>query len=197
MAAFAQDRKTGTKAPACSVNPKSEIRNLKFLILVALLCAFTACGYHTNEGVASKLPPDVRTIAIPTFENASTTYRVEQILTSAVVHEFTSRTNYRVASSPADADAVLHGTVTSTTVSPLTFDSLTGRLSSAMVTVNMRVSLLDRNGKSLYDNQNYSFRQQYEVSTEVNSFFQEQNPAVSRLSEDFARTLVSNILESY
>ena len=66
-----------------------------------------------------------------------------------------------------------------------------------MVTVNMRVSLLDRNGKPIYDNQNYSFRQQYEVSTEVNSFFQEQNPAVSRLSEDFARTLVSNILESY
>ena len=176
---------------------KAKSRLLATALLGMAIALFSGCGYHTNEGVATKLPPDVRTIAIPTFENASTAYRVEQILTAAVVHEFTSRTNYRITSSPADADAVLRGTVTTTTVSPLTFDSLTGRLSSAMVTVNMRVSLLDRNGKSLYDNQNYSFRQQYEVSTEVNSFFQEQNPAVSRLSEDFARTLVSNILENY
>ena len=176
---------------------KPRSRFLVAALFAMTTLALTACGYHTNEGVAAKLPPDVRTIAIPTFENATTAYRVEQILTSAVVHEFTSRTNYRVTSSPANADAVLHGTVTSTAISPLTFDSQTGRLSSAMVTVNMRVSLLDRNGKPIYDNQNYSFRQQYEVSTEVNSFFQEQNPAVSRLSEDFARTLVSNILESY
>ena len=178
-------------------NYKLQIANYKLWIAVAVAFSLTSCGYHTNEGVASKLPPDLRTIAIPTFENATTSYRVEQILTAAVVHEFTSRTNYRISSSQANADAVLHGTVTSTAISPLTFDSQTGRLSSAMVTVNMRVSLLDRNGKALYENQNYSFRQQYEVSTEVSSFFQEQNPAVSRLSEDFARTLVSNILENY
>jgi outer membrane lipopolysaccharide assembly protein LptE/RlpB len=178
-------------------NYKSQITNYKLWIVVAVVLSLTACGYHTNEGVATKLPPDLRSIAIPTFENATTSYRVEQLLTQAVVHEFTSRTNYRITSSPADADAVLHGTVTATSVAPLTFDSRTGRLSSAMVVVNMRVSLLDNKGKPLYENPSYSFRQQYEVSTEVSSFFQEQNPAVRRLSQDFARTLVSDILENY
>ena len=96
-----------------------------------------------------------------------------------------------------DADATLHGAVVSTYISPLTYDSTTGRTSSALVTVAMRVSLIDRSGKVLFQNQNYSFRQQYEVSREVSSFFQEQSPALERLSRDFARTLVSNILENY
>ena len=41
------------------------------------------------------------------------------------------------------------------------------------------------------------FREQYQVSRELTSFFEEDSPAVDRLSRDFARTLVSNILEDY
>jgi len=61
----------------------------------------------------------------------------------------------------------------------------------------MRVSLLDRKGVVLFDNPNYTFREQYQVSAEQTSFFEEDSPAVDRLSRDFARTLVSNILEAY
>jgi len=166
-------------------------------ILLLAAFALTGCGYRT-AGQAVKLPADVHTIAIPMFENRTPSYRIEQTLTSAVVREFTTRTNYRIANQASrDADATLHGAVVSTYISPLTYDSTTGRTSSALVTVAMRVSLIDRNGKMLFQNQNYSFRQQYEVSREVSSFFQEQSPALERLSRDFARTLVSNILENY
>jgi len=166
------------------------------LLLVFAALFLSSCGYHAREQ-ASNLPPDLRTIAIPTFANATTTYRVEQVLTSAVVHEFTSRSNYRIVSSPRDADAVLNGTVVAVGISPLTFDSQTGRLSSAQVTVHMSVALVDHGGKKLYENSNYSFHQQYEVSRELTSFFQEQSPALERLSVDFGRALVSNILENY
>jgi hypothetical protein len=59
------------------------------------------------------------------------------------------------------------------------------------------VSLVDRKGTILFDNPNYTFREQYQVSRELTSFFEEDSPAVDRLSRDFARTLVSNILEAY
>jgi len=171
-------------------------RRILVLISSMLLVATSGCGYHVG-GQAAALPSDVRSIAIPAFENRTTSYRLEQVLTSAVVREFTSRTNYHIAHSADAADATLRGTVTSAQISPLTYDSQTGRLSSALVTVNMSVSLASRDGKKLYDNPNYSFRQQYEVSRELSSFFQEESPAVDRLSRDFARTLVSNILENY
>jgi hypothetical protein len=63
--------------------------------------------------------------------------------------------------------------------------------------VTLKVSLVDRNGKVLYENRNYVFRQQYQVSREISSFFEEESPALERLAQDFARTLVSNIVEAY
>jgi hypothetical protein len=61
----------------------------------------------------------------------------------------------------------------------------------------MRVSLTDRQGKVLYQNPSYVFREQYQVSRELSSFFEEDSPAMQRLSREFARTLVSNILEGF
>ena len=159
--------------------------------------ALAGCGYH-SAGHAAKLPPDLKTIAIPAFVNHTHTYRVEQVLTAAVVREFLSRTNYRLANQATDsADATLRADVMTTELAPLTYDSNTGRASSALITVTMKVQLVDRQGKVLYENQNYTFREQYQVSREISSFFEEETPALDRLSRDFARTLVSNVLEAY
>ncbi|HLQ51293.1 MAG TPA: LPS assembly lipoprotein LptE, partial [Terriglobales bacterium] len=97
----------------------------------------------------------------------------------------------------AETDATLRGSVVGTQIYGLTYDPKNGRLSSAAVLVSARVSLVDRNGKLLFDNQNYTFREEYEFSLDPATFFREESPAVDRLSRDFARTLVSNILENY
>ena len=76
-------------------------------------------------------------------------------------------------------------------------DTATGQASSILVVVSMKVALTDRQGKVLYQNPSYLFREQYEVSQDLPSFFEEDSPAFRRLSQDFARTLVSNILEGF
>jgi outer membrane lipopolysaccharide assembly protein LptE/RlpB len=166
--------------------------------LLALLCLLvSSCGYHT-AGHAAQLPDTVRTIAIPSFVNQTQTYKIEQTLTGAVVREMASRTHYHVLNDTSEgADATLHGTVTSTYTTPLTYDSLTGRAASVLVIVTMKVSLNDKQGKVLYENDSYIYRDQYQVSRELSSFFEEDSPAFQRLSRDFARTLVSNILEGF
>jgi len=163
--------------------------------VMAVMC-FGACGYRTS-GKSSRLPTTLHTLAIPAFTNQTQTYRIEALLTGAVVREFNTRTNYRVTSVATDADATLTGVVVSAQTSPLTYDSTSGRASSALVTVTMKVTLTDRNNRVLYQNQNYLFREQYQISPEVTSFFQEESPALDRLSRDFARQLVSNVLEAY
>jgi outer membrane lipopolysaccharide assembly protein LptE/RlpB len=164
-------------------------------LLAALLTA--GCGYST-AGHASRLPTDVHSIAIPGFVNQTQTYKVEQVLTAAVVREFTTRTNYRIANrETTDADATLRGTVVATELAPMTYDSNTGRASSALITVTMKVQLVDKAGKVLFENPNYIYREQYQISREVSSFFEEESPAVDRLSRDFARSLVANILEGF
>jgi outer membrane lipopolysaccharide assembly protein LptE/RlpB len=164
---------------------------------LALLAVTVSCGYHT-AGRAVQLPENVKTIAVPAFTNATTTYRIEQTLTSSVVREFTTRTHYRILNDPGEAaDATLRGTVVSASSTPLTYNSATGQAASVLVVVSMRVALTDRQGKMLYQNPSYLFREQYEVSQDLTSFFEEDSPALRRLSQDFARTLVSNILEGF
>jgi len=166
-------------------------------LCLALLVAGTSCGYHT-AGHAVQLSENVKSIAVPPFVNETSTYRIEQLLTSSVVREFTTRTHYHILNSPGEAaDATLRGTVVSTSASPLTYNSATGQAASVLVVVSMRVSLTDRQGKVLYQNPSYLFREQYEVSQDLASFFEENSPAFRRLSRDFARTLVSNILEGF
>lgn len=163
------------------------------LIAIAI---FTGCGYH--RAGTSDLPQNIRSIAIPGFVSHSQTFRVEQLLTDAVVREFNARTQYHVVhEANGDADAVLKATVLSASATPLAYDSTTGRAVSALVTVSIQVSLSDRQGKVLFENPAYLFHDQYEISRDLPSFFQEDSPAVDRLSRDFARTLVANILEAY
>jgi len=167
------------------------------LAIAPLLFCFFGCGYHT-AGHGAQLPESIRTIAVPAFKNETLTYHIEQMLTSSVVREFTTRTRYRIINDAgSDADATLNGTVLSTAASPLTYDTATGRAASVLVVVSMRVTLTDRDGKVLYQNPAYLFREQYEVSQDLASFFEEDTPAFRRLSQDFARTLVSNILEGF
>lgn len=166
------------------------------LALVMSLAA-SGCGYHT-VGHAGTLPQNVRTIAVPGFVSQSPTFRVEQVMTDAVVREFNTRTQFHVIhEAKAEADAVLKGTVLSATAAPLAYDSKTGRAASVLVTVSMQVTLTDRDGKVLFQNPAYLFHEQYELSRALSSFFEEDSPAMDRLSRDFARTLVANILEGY
>jgi outer membrane lipopolysaccharide assembly protein LptE/RlpB len=167
------------------------------LLSLTLIVATAGCGYHTG-GHAVQLPENVKTIAVPAFVNETNTYRIEQMLTLSVVREFTTRTHYHILNDPSEAaDATLRGTVVSASSTPLTYNTATGQAASVLVVVSMRVSLTDRQGKALYENPSYLFREQYEVSQDLASFFEEDSPAFRRLSQDFARTLVSNILEGF
>jgi outer membrane lipopolysaccharide assembly protein LptE/RlpB len=164
---------------------------------LALVLASASCGYHT-AGHSAQLPENVKTIAVTAFVNQTREYRIEQLLTSSVVREFATRTHYHILNNTSDsADATLRGTVLSASSTPLIYNSATGQAASVLVVVSMSVSLTDRQGKVLYQNPSYLFREQYEVSQDLTSFFEENSPAFRRLSQDFARTLVSNILEGF
>jgi outer membrane lipopolysaccharide assembly protein LptE/RlpB len=167
-------------------------------VVALLLVLLTGCGYHAGTGTAARTLPAVHTLAVPAFTNQTKTYRVEQILTSAVVRELTTRTQYKIVNdADPEADATLKGFVVATQTTPVTYDSQTGRASSSLVTVTMKVSLVDKKGAILFEDPSYVFREEYQISSQVSSFFEEESPALDRLSRDFARSLVSTVLEGF
>jgi Lipopolysaccharide-assembly len=166
-------------------------------LVTALLAATTSCGYHTSaHGV--RLPSDMHAIYVPAFINSTHTYHIEELLTSDVIKELRNRTNYRiVTTNDGSADATLSGNVTSTFIAPLTFNSQTGGVSSSLVFVTVKVSLVTRKGKVLWANPNLVYREQYQIANNGRDFFEEESPALDRLGTDFAQTLVSDMLEAY
>jgi hypothetical protein len=137
----------------------------------------------------------------------------QQRMTQAVVREFISRSRYRIVSTEESADAVLHGEITSFEAIPAVFDTTpttsnsttvptvntnTARVTTMLVSVHMKVSLEERETKKvLYKNDDYLFREPYEISTNPSVFFDEQGPALERMSRDFAARLVSDVLENF
>jgi hypothetical protein len=149
-------------------------------------------------GQATRIPPDVKTIAVPAFKNLSSTFRIEQQLTTAVTREFLERTHYRILPNAPDADAVLKGTIKDVRSHALTFDNQTGLATSLQVQVTADVKLEDvHSHKLLFSNSNYVFREEYQVSETPAALFEEDKPALDRLSRDLARTLVTDILENF
>lgn len=171
------------------------MRLIGFAAALFALAGVVGCGYHTL-GAAAHLPPDARTLAVPVFATKTNTYHTEVAMTNAVIREFTERTALRVTpDANSDPDVVLHGTILQEVVAPLTYNTATQQSSSFLLTMVVAVQVTARDGKVLYENKNYVFREQYQSTTDLTSFIDESPAAVERLSRDFARALVADVLE--
>ena len=92
----------------------------------------------------------------------------------------------------------MKGKVLSVEAVPLLFDTTTGRATTMLVTVRCDVTLMQTDTqKVLFRSDNFVFRNEYEISTDVKSFFEEQDPALDRLARDFAQRLVAAVTENY
>jgi len=144
------------------------------------------------------LPPDIKTIAIPTFLSQTPTFRIEEKIAAAVTREFLERTAFQITPNAKGADAVLKGTVKEVRRGVITYDLATGNASSFQIQVLADVQLVDlHSNKVVYANPNFVFREEYQVSQTTSGLFEEDQAALDRLSRDVARTLVTDLLENF
>lgn len=161
------------------------------LLMLGVLvgCYKPASANRTQLGIGS--------VSVRPLQNETSFYAVEQILTRSLVHGFVEKTRYQVVEDPSQADAVMEGSISRLTASPVTFGS--GSFGSTfVVTLTARVQLTDRkSGKILFKNDRFTFREQYVINADVQNFFSEQNPALDRIAADFASSVVTSILEGF
>ncbi len=177
------------------VNGKELMRFLLRVLLIAVPAATLSCGYRVSSSVR-KLPSGLHSLGVPAFENATHQFRLEQQISSAVRQEFAVRTRQPVNASSSGVDAVLVGVIGNVSSSPVTFG--TDSFASAfLVTVQMSVRLIrSSDHKVLWENPGFLFRERYVLNSKLSDFFSEENPALDRLSREFASSLVSTILNS-
>jgi hypothetical protein len=170
-----------------------------FWIFLFLFCGLTiphaGCGYRiARKNVAT--PANLDSIAIPPFGNKTTKYRIEQKLTSAMIDEFIQRTRCRITRNPAEARGLLTGEVLDFVSYPVIFAGDSG--STFQISMRVQLSLKDQStGKYVFQNRDFLFREEFEISRESKDFFPEEGPAVDRLVRQLAKNLLNNMLDDY
>jgi hypothetical protein len=171
-------------------------RLILFVLALLLSSGYTECYKPVGRGDA--LPKHIKTLAIPPFQNPSLRFKVEQRFTAAMVDEVLRRArSLKVVSTAEGADAVMLGTIRSFSYRPVLLDDF-GRARLFEVTIKVELTIRDQTkNKIIFDNQNYVFRDEYEISGDPQTFFSEEGPAVDRIARDFARSVMTTILEGF
>ena len=175
-------------------------------LLACLLVAAVAsgCGYSL-AGRGSFLPADIRIIGVPQFTNRTQIFNLETQLTQKVRSEFIGRGRYQILPEATGVDALLTGEVSSVSVQPV---SLTAQniASRYVITMTARVELRDVKANTvLWENPGLVFRQEYDApnagvvggAIDPAAFLGQDLNALDRMTNDFARSIVSAILEAF
>ena len=173
---------------------KRTIRAATLLLSLLFVSGFTECYKPVTK---TQLPPHIKTVAVPAFQNNALRFKIEHRFTEAVMKELIRRGHgLRVQSEREGADAVVDGVVKSFNFSGVLLDDK-GRARIFEVTIAAAVTVRDQTeNRVLYDNQNFVFRGEYEFASDPRTFFNEEDPAILRMSRSFAESIVSTLINA-
>ena len=162
----------------------------------------SGCGYSLS-GRGSFLPAYIKVIGVPMFVNSTPVFDVEKRITERVRSELIGRGKYKVQPDVTGIDGLLTGNITSVTLAPAAFTN--ERLASRYVlTLTANIEFKDmKTNKVLWSNPSMQFREEYDVVSNTASaadpaaFLGQDQNALERLATEFARSIVSAILEAF
>jgi len=171
------------------------------VLVFALLLAHTGCGYSL-AGRGSFLPAYIQRIGVPVFENETAVFDLNRQVTERVRSEFIGRGKYTIVPDATGVDALLTGTIVSVTLTPVAFNTSQQATRYALV-LTARVEFKDlRANKVLWSNPSMQYREEFPldpsgVATDTTAFLGQDVNSRERMANEFARALVSAILEAF
>jgi hypothetical protein len=175
---------------------KPLIRVALFILMLAFVSGFAECYKPVTK---NQLPSRIKTVAVPAFqmESQALRYKIESRFSEAVMRELVHRgRGLRVQGQREGADAVIEGVIKNFYFGGVLLDDK-GRARIFEVTIVAAVTVRDQTeNRVLYDNQNFVFRGEYEFASDPRSFFNEEDPAILRMSRSFAESIVSTLINA-
>jgi hypothetical protein len=174
------------------------MNRLRFLLLGVCMTVATLSGCGYTQQV--KLPNDIKTIYVPTFEDKIPpgnryAYRagLEIELTNAVIDRFIFDGNLKVVSKE-DADAILEGSILSYEQEGLRFDDLESVEEYRLFLVVAFKLIEQKTQETLIEESNFSGRAEFFTSRSPSSV---RRSAANDAVTDLARSLVNRIVEAW
>ena len=172
-----------------------------FLLGGLAALALPGCGYSLS-GRGSFLPASIKSIGVPLFTNTTNLYEIEQRITDRVRGELSGRGRWAVVPTREGVDALLLGEIASANLAPAAFNQQQ-QATRLVLTLVARVELRDvKANKAIWANPGMQFSETYDVSTassalDASAFLRNDVNALDRLASEFARAVVSAMLEAF
>lgn len=189
----------GSRVPGA---PLSRRRAVVLATQAGLALGAMGCGYALS-GRGNTIPAYIQRLAVPMFGNRTPFSPIEQIFTEKIRVEFQSRGRYQVIPDETGADGIVRGELVNISVAPAGFNP-NQQASRYRFTFTVSVSFTDvRQKRAIWENSALSFTDEYELASAASAtlaagaFIDQERAAVDRISTDFARSVVSAILEAF
>jgi outer membrane lipopolysaccharide assembly protein LptE/RlpB len=178
------------------------IRKTSLALVAALLAVAleSGCGY-TLAGRGSFLPSYIKVIGIPLFTNNSAIFDLDRQVTERVRAEFIGRGKYTIKPDATGVDGLLTGTITGVFLTPVAFNPAQQATRYALsMTATVEFKDVTAN-KVLWSNPSMQYREEFSLNPtnalDTTTFLGQNQNAQTRMASEFARALVSAILEAF
>jgi hypothetical protein len=162
----------------------------KFRLIAAAALAFAAgCA---NYRWTSRVPEELRTVAVPVFENRSMSAELGPIVTQYVLREFQREGTFKIRRA-GDSSIEVQGVILSASSGALSYDrSYDNRGREYRYSVKVAVSIINKDtGKVLQDNRPYMAETTYLAIG--GDMLTARRDAAARIAVDIARQIVDDV----
>jgi hypothetical protein len=170
------------------------------LALVVAVLAHSGCGYSL-AGRGSFLPAYIKRIGVPQFTNSTAVFELDRQVTERVRTEFIGRGKWTIVPDTTGVDGLVTGVITSVALTPVAFNTAQQATRYALI-LSASVEFKDmRTNTVLWSNPAMQYREEYALNptsaVDTSTFLGQDINARERMANEFARALVSSILEAF
>jgi outer membrane lipopolysaccharide assembly protein LptE/RlpB len=170
-------------------------KNISRLILSLLIILSVGCGGYRLVETGSGAAGGANKIAIPVFKNNTPEPGIESNVTAKVREAFIQNGRLRVVREKK-ADLIFRGNVKHYELRPVSFDT-NDNVTEYRVIMKIHVKVKDTSKNKFLIDGIFPSRWTYKVSSELLSSERARNEAIDEASSDFAKKMISIVVEGF
>jgi hypothetical protein len=164
-----------------------------WLFIICLL--FSGCGYHL-VGTGNTLPPYLKSISIPVFENTSSQPEIHRELTSIILRSFINDGRLKVAKK-GDADLLMTGALTYYATRTAAFSSSEDLASDIIIELGIDVKVTDQVKNKIFLKQKLKTQWDYKSTDDISDTETARLRALDDAYNELGTRLVSLIVDQF
>ncbi len=167
---------------------------LRTIFILTGLLLVSACGYHLT-GTQNTLPPHLKTIAIPVFDNSSSEPDIHRNMTNVIRQSFINDGRLKVVNK-SKADLVMKGLLNSYTLKAVSFDSNDVAL-AYYVALGVNIDVKDMVKRKQFLKQNFTTKWDFRTNVDVINSEAARQLALNDAYKELGNRLVSIVIDQF